>query len=251
MATKAKDVQKELVLLGNAEVALFSQRFFKTGPGQYGEGDRFRGIRVPVLRRVAKDYKNLSLPETLKLLHSPYHEDRLVALLILIHHYAGGTDSVRTQVYNSYLKHTRLINNWDLVDCSAPRIVGAHLRDKDRQILYTLAGSDHLWERRIAILATFDFIKRGEVTDTLKLARLLLSDSEDLIHKAVGWMLREAGKRDLASAESFLQKHSDRMPRTMLRYAIERFPQQKRRRYLNAAYSNGRDLLGQKKRRKQ
>jgi 3-methyladenine DNA glycosylase AlkD len=189
-----------------------------------------------VLRGVAKDYKNLSLRETLKLLHSPYHEDRLVALLILIHHYASGNDAVRIQVYNSYLKHARFINNWDLVDCSAPQIVGIHLRNKDRQILYTLARSSNLWERRIAILATFDFIKHGEVEDTLKLAALLLSDADDLIHKAVGWMLREVGKRDLESAEGFLRKHYRRMPRTMLRYAIERFPEQKRRRYLNESY---------------
>jgi len=233
LAIKAQDVQRELEILGNLEVARFSQRFFKTGPGEYGEGDLFRGIRVPVLRRVAKDYKNLSLPETLKLLHSPYHEDRLVALLILIHHYASGNDAVRLQVYNSYLKHARFINNWDLVDCSAPQIVGTHLRHKDRQILYALARSSNLWERRIAILATFDFIKRGEVADTLKLAGLLLPDSEDLIHKAVGWMLREVGKRDLQSAEGFLRKHHGQMPRTMLRYAIERFPERKRRRYLN------------------
>jgi len=229
---KAQDVQKELESLGDAKIAAFSQQFFKTGPGQYGEGDVFRGIRVPALRRVAKDHRQLALPETLKLLCSPYHEDRLAALLILIHHYAGGSDAVRTRVYNSYLKHTRLINNWDLVDCSAPQIVGAHLYGKDRALLYKLARSRNLWERRIAIIATFHFIKRGEVVDTLKLAPVLLSDPEDLIHKAVGWMLREAGKRDLGSTESFLREHYQSMPRTMLRYAIERFPERKRLQYL-------------------
>ena len=230
--TKAKDVQRELEILGDPQIAGFSQRFFKTGAGQYGEGDVFRGIRVPVLRRVAKDHRQLSRSEALKLLHSPYHEDRVVALLILIHHYSDANDSVRTQVYESYLKHARLVNNWDLVDCSASQIVGAHLWEKDRAVLYHLARSSNLWERRIAIIATFHFIKRDEVADTLKLALILLSDTEDLIHKAVGWMLREAGKRDLESTESFLREHYQRMPRTMLRYAIERFPERKRLRYL-------------------
>lgn len=229
---EAKDVLREMELLGDPEIATFSQRFFKTGPGQYGEGDLFRGIRVPVLRGVAKDHRQLALPETLKLLHSPYHEDRIVALLILIHHYGRGNDADRTRVYDSYLKHAKLVNNWDLVDCSAPQIVGAHLWEKDRAVLYRLVKSRSLWERRIAIIATFHFIKRGEVADTLKLSSLLLSDSEDLIHKAAGWMLREAGKRDLESVESFLREHYQRMPRTMLRYAIERFPEQKRLRYL-------------------
>lgn len=230
---KAKDVQTELELLGDPQIATFSQRFFKTGPGEYGEGDLFRGIRVPVLRKVAKDHKQLSLSETLKLLHSPYHEDRIVALLILIHHYAAGNDAAKTEVYNSYLKHARLVNNWDLVDSSAPQIVGAYLSNKDREVLYRLARSNNLWERRIAILATLHFIKHGEVADTLKLALVLLADSEDLIHKAVGWMLREVSKRDLKSAEDFLRKHCQRMPRTMLRYAIERFPEPKRLRYLS------------------
>lgn len=230
--TKAKDVHRELELLGDPQTATFSQRFFKTGPGEYGEGDVFRGIRVPVLRKVAQNHNQLSPSETWKLLHSPYHEDRVVALLILIHHYARGNDAVRTQVYESYLKHARLVNNWDLVDCSAPQIVGAHLWEKDREVLYKLARSSNLWERRIAILATLYFIKRGEVADTLKLALVLLSDSEDLIHKAAGWMLREVGKRDLESVEAFLREHYQRMPRTMLRYAIERFPERKRLRYL-------------------
>jgi 3-methyladenine DNA glycosylase AlkD len=230
---QATDVQRELALLGNPEIAAVSQRFFKTGVGQYGEGDLFRGIRVPVLRRVAKDHKQLARAETLKLLHSPYHEDRLVALLILIHHYADGNDALRSQVYNSYLKHARLVNNWDLVDSSAAQIVGAHLYDKDRAVLYKLVQSSNLWERRIAIIATFHFIRRGETADTLKLASMLLSDTEDLIHKAVGWMLREVGNRDLESAEIFLREHCQRMPRTMLRYAIERFPERKRLRYLN------------------
>lgn len=229
---KATAIQKELKRLGDLQTARFSQRFFKTGVGEYGEGDLFRGIRVPVLKKVARDYKTLSHSATLKLLRSQYHEDRLVALLILNHQFVRGDDATRKKLYASYLKNTRFINSWDLVDVSAPMILGAFLQDKDRTVLYQLAQSRDLWERRIAILATFQFIKRGETADTLKLAAMLLSDSEDLIHKAVGWMLREVGKRDLKAAESFLRRHYRRMPRTMLRYAIEKFPKSKRQRYL-------------------
>ena len=229
---KAATIQTELKQLGDSQAALFSQRFFKTGPGEYGEGDVFRGIRVPVLKRVAMKYKDLPSPETLKLLHSRYHEDRLVALLILTHQFVRADDAIRKTIYRSYLKNTRYINNWDLVDSSAPQIVGAFLWDKDRSLLFKLARASSLWERRIAILATFHFIRHGETRDTLKIASLLLSDSEELIHKAVGWMLREVGKRDLETAEKFLRQHCRRMPRTMLRYAIERFPEPKRRQYL-------------------
>lgn len=231
--TKAATIQTELKRLGDPEKALFAQRFFKTRPGEYGEGDFFRGIRVPVLKRVAKEFKNLSSSETVKLLRSPYHEDRLVALLILAHQFVRADEAIRSAIYQSYLKNIRYINNWDLVDSSAPQIVGAFLWDKDRELLFNLARSDSLWERRIAILATFHFIKRGETRDTLEIASMLLSDSEDLIHKAVGWMLREVGKRDLEAEENFLRKHYRRMPRTMLRYAIERFPELKRGRYLD------------------
>ena len=231
--TRAAIIQTELKRLEDSRKALFAQRFFKTGPGQYGEGDVFRGIRVPVLKRVAKEYRDLASSETLKLLHSSYHEDRLVALLILAHQFVRADGAVRRAIYQSYLKNIRYINNWDLVDSSAPQIVGAFLWDKDRELLFNLAQSDSLWERRIAILATFHFIKRGETRDTLKIASILLSDSEDLIHKAVGWMLREVGKRDLEAEEKFLRKHYRHMPRTMLRYAIERFPELKRRQYLD------------------
>ena len=230
--TKAKDIQSKLTSLGDSQTAQFSQRFFKTGAGEYGEGDLFRGIRVPVLKRIAKDHKELSLVETLKLLHSPYHEDRLVALLILTHQFIRGDNATRKAIYQSYLRNTRYINSWDLVDSSAPQIVGGFLYDKDRKVLSKLAASRHLWERRIAIMATFHFIRRGENRDTLKLASILLPDTEDLVHKAVGWMLREVGKRNLKSAEDFLREHYRRMPRTMLRYAIERFPERKRQRYL-------------------
>lgn len=230
--TKAATIQTELQQLGDSQMALFSQRFFKTGPGEYGEGDVFRGIRVPVLKRVAKKYKDLPSSETVKLLRSPYHEDRLVALLILTHQFVRAEDAIRSAIYHAYLKNIRYINNWDFVDSSAPQIVGAFLWDKDRELLFNLARSGSLWERRIAILATLHFIKRGETRDTLKIASILLSDTEDLIHKAVGWMLREVGKRDLEAEEKFLRKHYHRMPRTMLRYAIERFPELKRRQYL-------------------
>ena len=231
--TKAATIQTELKQLGDSQMALFSQRFFKTGPGEYGEGDVFRGIRVPVLKRVATKHRDLRSSETLKLLHSPYHEDRLVGLLILAHQFDRADDAVRRAIYRTYLKNIRYINSWDLVDSSAPKIVGAFLWDKDRSLLFKLARSRNLWERRIAILATFHFIKQGEMRDTLRIASLLLSDSEDLIHKAVGWMLREVGKRDLETEEKFLRKHYRRMPRTMLRYAIERFPELKRGQYLD------------------
>lgn len=229
---KAADVQKQLAQLGNPQTALFSQRFFKTSVGEYGEGDLFHGIRVPVLKNVAKNHRKLGLPETLKLLRSAYHEDRLVALLILIHHFVNESDAGRAEIFRFYLKNTRFVNSWDLVDASAPQIVGAFLWDKDRRVLSKLARSRSLWERRIAILATFYFIKRAEFNDTLEIASQLLSDREDLIHKAVGWMLREVGKRNMKVEEKFLRRHCHQMPRTMLRYAIEKFPEAKRLRYL-------------------
>ena len=232
MNLSADVIRRELEDLQNPQRALFSLRFFKTAPGEYAEGDLFRGIAATPLRRIAKEYRDLSLKEVRGLLRSEYHEDRLVALLILIHHYDAGTDRVKKMIYELYLKNTKFINNWDLVDASAPHIVGAYLWDKDRKPLSKLALSKILWERRIAILATFHFIKRGDVSETLKLALLLLSDPEDLIHKAVGWMLREVGKRNAKAAESFLRTHYPQMPRTMLRYAIEKYPPAKRRQFL-------------------
>lgn len=226
------EIQKELKALSNPGDAAFLQRYFKTGPGQYGEGDVFRGIRVPVLRRLAGKYKGVDLESADLLLHSKYHEDRLLALLILVNRYGAADEAGRAAVYRLYLDRTGLINNWDLVDLSAPRIVGAHLSGRSRKPLYVLARSGKIWERRISVLATFYFIRNGEFDDSLKIAALLLGDGEDLVHKAVGWMLREVGKRDLETAEGFLLNHYRRMPRTMLRYAIERFPEQTRRRYL-------------------
>ena len=228
----AAELKKRLAALGDPRIAAASRRFFKTGPGEYGEGDLFRGIRVPTLRRLAREYQALPLPEAERLLGSPFHEDRLLALLVLVRAYSLGDESARAKIYRLYLKNTRSINNWDLVDSSAEHIVGAFLRDKGRVPLRRLATSGDLWERRIAVMATFHFIKRGEFGETLNIARKLLSDREDLIHKAVGWMLREVGKRDPEAEEQFLKENYRRMPRVMLRYAIEKFPEGKRRRYL-------------------
>jgi 3-methyladenine DNA glycosylase AlkD len=225
-------VQRELESLADPRHAAILQRFFKTGPGEYGAGDRFRGIRVPVLRKTSKKYRYLSLGEIERLLLSAFHEDRLLALLILIHRYYQGDPALREEIHRFYWKHRRLVNNWDLVDASGPHLLGHYLRDRSKEPLTELAASGNLWERRMAIIATFDFIKQGDYGETLRVAHLLLGDPEDLIHKAVGWMLREVGKREAAVAEAFLQAHYRRMPRTMLRYAIERFPEARRQAYL-------------------
>jgi 3-methyladenine DNA glycosylase AlkD len=227
-------IQTELENLGDAGQAAILQRFFKTGPGEYGEGDRFRGIRVPVLRRWARKYRLLPLPEAGILLQSAFHEDRLLALLILIERYYQG-DTLQSDIHRLYLEQRRFVNNWDLVDVSAPHLVGHYLRDGSKDLLTRLADSGVLWERRMAIIATLYFIKQGDYDDTLRVARLLLGDPADLIHKAVGWMLREVGKRETAVAEAFLQVHYRKMPRTMLRYAIERFPEARRQAYLKGA----------------
>lgn len=212
----------------NAKTALC---FFKTGPGQYGEGDQFIGVRAPDLRRLAREL-NATLDEALQLLQSPIHEDRALALLILVRAFTKGDATTKQKIYDAYLAHTQFINNWDLVDASAPHIVGAYLFDKSRKPLYALAKSLSLWERRIAIIATQYLIRQKDFADALQISELLLGDKHDLIHKAVGWMLREIGNRDLAAAEAFLQMHYSMMPRTMLRYAIERFPEAKRQAYL-------------------
>lgn len=229
---KASVIQDRLRRLGDEETARLLRGYFKTGPGQYGEGDVFLGIKVPPLRKLAREYRGLALGEAEELLRSPYHEARLLALLLLVGAFAAGEEAVRGRVYWLYLANTARVNNWDLVDASAEHIVGGYLADRDRRPLHRLAKSASLWERRIAVVATFHFIRHGDFTDTLKIAALLLSDREDLIHKAVGWMLREVGKRDLAVAEAFLGGHYRRMPRTMLRYAIERLPEPRRRQYL-------------------
>ena len=226
------EIRRELESLGDASQAAILQRFFKTGPGEYGAGDRFRGIRVPVLRGLAKKYQELSLAEARRLLPSPFHEDRLLVLLILIRQYDRGDQDVRDQLHRFYLEHTRFVNNWDLVDVSAPHLLGHYLEDRPKDTLTRLAASGNWWERRLAIIATLHFIKRQDFDETLRIARLLLGDPEDLIHKAVGWMLREVEKRQGAVAEAFLRKHYRQMPRTMLRYAIERLPEARRQAYL-------------------
>jgi 3-methyladenine DNA glycosylase AlkD len=231
MSTSAA-VLSHLRSLANPQHAAVLARFFKTGPGQYGEGDKFIGIKVPVLRKLAKQYKTLALPEVENLLYSEIHEARLVALLLLIMQASKSDAKVRKAIFDLYLANTEHINNWDLVDLSAPNIVGAYLEKRSRRKLYRLARSSRLWERRISIMATFHFIRQGEFGDTLSIAEILLDDKEDLIHKAVGWMLREVGKRELEAEEGFLQKHCQVMPRTMLRYAIEKFSERKRRAYL-------------------
>jgi 3-methyladenine DNA glycosylase AlkD len=228
-------IQSELDSLGDPRHAAILLRFFKTGPGEYGEGDRFRGIRVPVLRKVARKYRDLPLAEAGRLLQSAFHEDRLLALLILVHRYYQGDPAGSRKIHRLYLKHRSLVNNWDLVDLSAPHLLGHYLQDRPKGLLTRLAASGVVWERRLAIMATFHFIKQGDYDETLRIARILLNDPEDLIHKAVGWMLREVGKREVEVTETFLQAHYRQMPRTMLRYAIERFPEAKRQTYLKGA----------------
>jgi len=228
----ARKVQTRLKKLGNPEHAAVSQRFFKTGPGEYGEGDIFIGIRVPVLRKLVNECTELPLNDIEILLQSPIHEERLLALLICVHKFKKGDNHQTKDIYNLYLRSTQYINNWDLVDSSAEHIVGAYLMDKRKGPLHRLAKSRDLWERRIAIMATFYFIRRHEFAQTLKISEMLIADRHDLIHKATGWMLREIGKRDLKIEESFLKAHYKNMPRTMLRYAIEKFPEDQRRRYL-------------------
>ena len=227
-----KIIHNDLLQLANEQIAEHSQRFFKTGKGEYGEGDIFLGIRVPLLRKLVKKYRGISITEVRKLLHSKFHEERLLAVLMLVQLFKSADESVQKQVYDLYLENTEFINNWDIVDISASNIVGAHLYEKDKAPLYDLVQSKNLWERRIAIIATFYFIRQNEFDDTLKLAEILLNDKEDLIHKAVGWMLREVGKREIEFEEEFLQEHYKIMPRTMLRYAIEKFPETSRKMYL-------------------
>jgi 3-methyladenine DNA glycosylase AlkD len=230
---KAVEVRKELKSMADPDKAAILQRYFKTGLGQYGEGDIFIGVTVPQSRKVAKKFSQLELVEVKTLLYSRIHEERLVALLILVWRYSSALSSreEKEEIVKFYLENIKQVNNWDLVDLSAPNILGAHLIDKDRRLLYRLARSENVWERRIAILATYHFIRNGDFSDTLKIAEILLQDRHDLIHKAAGWMLREVGKRDVASEQAFLEKHLGVMPRTMLRYAIERLPESKRRRY--------------------
>jgi 3-methyladenine DNA glycosylase AlkD len=225
-------IRAEILKLGDPVRGTHSQRFFKTGPGQYGEGDKFLGLTVPEMRGIVRKYRDLDDTAVHEMLLSPWHEERLVALLLMVDGYDRGDDARRAHIHHAYLANTAQINNWDLVDASAGDIVGQHLEAGDVTLLERLARSKKLWERRIAIVSTFYFIKHNEFRPTLKIATLLLGDSQDLIHKATGWMLREVGKRDRTALDRFLKKHYKRMPRTMLRYAIERHPERVRKQYL-------------------
>ncbi|MFH1378919.1 MAG: DNA alkylation repair protein [bacterium] len=227
-----KSVQQALRKHASKKKAAILQRFFKTGPGEYGEGDVFAGVTVPQIRSVVKTYRDLPYADIIKLLKSPIHEERLCALLILVQRFSKGSCKDKQKTYEVYLNHIKYINNWDLIDLTACHIVGPYLKDKNKKILYSLANSSSLWERRIAVLATFSYIKDNIYTDSIKIAEILLQDTEDLIHKAVGWMLREIGKRNQQIEEKFLKKHYKTMPRTMLRYAIEKFPENKRKSYI-------------------
>ena len=228
-----EELKKELQESANEKQAKILQRFFKTGKGEYGEGDIFLGIKSQPIKDIAKKYSNLSLPKIQELLKSKIHEHRVCAMRILNRKYKKANEEEKANIFNFYLENKKNINNWDLVDLSAPGIVGHFLYDKKKNILYNLANSGNLWERRIAIVSTFHFISKEEFQDTLAISEILLNDSHDLIHKAVGWMLREVGKRDEEVLEDFLKKHCKNMPRTMLRYAVEKFDEEKRKEYLN------------------
>ncbi len=226
------EIRKAILKQKNPKQAVILQRFFKTGKGEYGEGDVFYGIKVPVQRSIAKKFNDLAFEDLKVLISSKVHEERLIAAFILIDQYKSGDEKKKKIVFDFYVKNRKGINNWDLVDLSAPKIVGAYLIDKEKELLYRFANSKDLWEKRFAILSTQTFIREHFFEDTLNISEILLQDKHDLIHKAVGWMLREIGNRNMQVEEEFLAKHYKKMPRTMLRYAIEKFPEKKRKDYL-------------------
>ena len=227
------NIALQLRKLSNPQKAKLLQRFFKTGPGQYAQGDKFLGIMVPQTRKIAKQFEGLELPDVVKLLHSKYHEERLAALFIMVSQFKKGDGKLKEKIFKVYVSNTKCINNWDLIDLTAGHIVGTYLENKPKGLLYQFARSKDLWKKRISILSTFKYIYEGKPQETLKIAQILLNDEHDLIHKAVGWMLREVGKRcSQKTEEEFLQKRYKKMPRTMLRYAIERFPEKLRQKYL-------------------
>ncbi len=228
-----EEIKIEFSKLANQKQSEILQRFFKTGKGQYGEGDIFLGIKVPEQRKLAKKFSQISLEDIQELLSGKIHEHRMVALFIIVNQFKKSDEVGKKKIFDFYLNNTKNINNWDLVDLSAPNIMGEFLKDKDRKILYQLANSTHLWEKRISILSTYAFIKNNDFNDAIKISEMLLNDKHDLIHKAAGWMLREVGKKDVNLLRAFLDKHSKIMPRTMLRYAIEKFPEKERKTYLN------------------
>ncbi len=236
LAMNSNQVKRELRSYSDKQKAEFYPRFFKTQKGEYGYGDHFIGVTVPHCRLVANKYRNLELSETHKLLNSPIHEERMVALFILIFQFEDADQSTRKNIFNYYVRNKSQINNWDLVDLSSYKIVGSYLLDKPRDLLYKLSKSKNLWDKRISIVSTYAFIRQNDFETTLDLSKHLLTDNNDLIHKAVGWMLREVGKRDKPKLNKFLNRYSHKMPRTMLRYAIEKFPQDERMRYLNSTH---------------
>ncbi len=227
-------IAKDLKKLANPNKIKVLSSFFKTGPGEYGEGDIFTGITVPNQRKIAKKYQKLAKNDILQLLHSPIHEYRLTALIILVTQFEKGDKQKQEEIYKLYLQNTKYINNWDLVDVTTPKIVGAYLlsHKSERKILYKLVKSKNLWERRIAVLACFTFIRDNDFIDILKISKLLLADKHDLIHKAVGWMLKEMGKKDTNKLRKFLDECAKTMPRTMLRYSIEKLDKQERKKYM-------------------
>jgi len=232
MQNRLKELRRKIKSLSNPEVSRTMQWFFKTGKGDYGEGDVFVGLKVPTQRKLAHEFKDLTLTYIKILLNSPVHEERLISLFILVDKYQRSDDKGKEAIFSFYLKNRKGINNWDLVDLSAPKIIGKHLLKKDKSLLIKFALSKNLWERRIAVLSTYEFIRNDDFALTLQIAEILLQDDHDLIHKAVGWMLREIGKKDLQAEENFLKISYKKMPRTMLRYAIEKFPEIKRIKYL-------------------
>ena len=226
----ASEIKKLLKAHATEERRKQVEVFFKKGKGSYSEHDVFIGVTMPELRQIAKKYIVLKEVEIQKLLDSKFHEERMCGLLILVYQYQKGDNCKK--IFSYYVKNIKSVNNWDLVDVTTPSIIGDYLLDKDKKLLYTFVKSDNLWERRIAIVSTYTFIKKGKLKDTIKIATLLLKDKHDLIHKAVGWMLREVGKKDIKVLEQFLKQYATVMPRTMLRYAIERFEEKKRKHYL-------------------
>ena len=220
--------REDLRNVADAGLATNYARFFKTGKGEYGEGDKFLGMRVGTVRSIAKKHKNISLKEIESLLYGEYHEERLCALFIMVEQY----EKYPKKIVSLYLNNREKVNNWDLVDSSAHKILGRYVQDKSRNTLYKLANSKSLWDKRISIISCFWFIKDNDFEDALKLSEILLDDDHDLIHKAVGWVLREVGKKDVKVLEKFLKKHYKNMPRTMLRYSIEKFEETKRKKYL-------------------
>jgi 3-methyladenine DNA glycosylase AlkD len=233
-----RDLERELAAAADPERAKSLTWFFKTGKGEYAEGDRFLGLTVPNLRRIALKYRALRLEDLARLLQSPLHEYRLAALEILVAQFERGDEPKRQEIAAFYLGQTARINNWDLVDASAPYILGEYLLTRPRELLDHLASSDNVWERRIAIVSTFAFIKKGDIKETFRISERLLADRHDLIHKATGWALREAGKVSPSALLRFLSKHYMNVPRTTLRYAIERFPPEQRKQLLQGVFEH-------------